>query len=297
MIIPNYNHAKYLDQRIQSVLNQTFQDFEMIILDDCSSDDSVEVINKYKGNPHVSHIVVNEKNSGSPFLQWKKGMELAANNLIWIAESDDYCEPSFLETIISGLEKHPESVAVQTSSCFVDESGIPMFPSRKYSGETEYLNGVEVIRQHLVCSCFYLPNASAVVFRKEVALSIPDDYMAYKSSGDRLFWIYMFERGGGLCTIQSPLNCFRQHTNKVSSRKEADGTQCRENYNINQYLHSKGYVTGIVRYQELRHYWEYIHSFPFADESIRKELVDLWFPGIWKYEIPYRIKRKVFSLL
>ena len=54
VIIPNYNHAPYLKERIDSVLNQTYQDFEVIILDDCSPDNSVEVIEQYRSNPHVS---------------------------------------------------------------------------------------------------------------------------------------------------------------------------------------------------------------------------------------------------
>lgn len=77
VIIPNYNHAQFLDERIQTVLNQTYQNFELIILDDKSTDNSLEVINKYKNDPHVSEIVVNEENSGSTFKQWHKGFELA----------------------------------------------------------------------------------------------------------------------------------------------------------------------------------------------------------------------------
>ena len=45
IIIPNYNHAKYLPQRLESVYNQTYQDFEVILLDDCSNDDSVTILN------------------------------------------------------------------------------------------------------------------------------------------------------------------------------------------------------------------------------------------------------------
>ena len=79
VIIPNYNHAQYLEQRLDSVFNQTYQNFEVIFLDDCSTDNSLEVIEKYKGNPHLSRIVVNETNSGSPFKQWDKGIGLGSS--------------------------------------------------------------------------------------------------------------------------------------------------------------------------------------------------------------------------
>ena len=68
----------------------------MIVLDDCSTDNSLEIIEKYKGNPHLSQVVANETNSGSSYKQWDKGIKLAKGELIWIAESDDCCKPFFL---------------------------------------------------------------------------------------------------------------------------------------------------------------------------------------------------------
>lgn len=99
IIIPNYNHARFLDERMQSVLGQTYQNFEVIILDDRSTDNSREVIEKYRSNPKVRKILFNDTNSGSPFRQWKKGMELASGEIVWIAESDDHCEDTFLEKL------------------------------------------------------------------------------------------------------------------------------------------------------------------------------------------------------
>ena len=61
VIIPSYNHEKFLKERIDSVLNQTFQDFELIILDDLSPDNSREIIESYRAHPKVSHIIFNEK--------------------------------------------------------------------------------------------------------------------------------------------------------------------------------------------------------------------------------------------
>src|SRR3984893_17231816 len=98
VIIPNYNHAAYLRQRIDTVLRQTYQDFEVILMDDCSTDDSRTIISEYSSDPRI-RIELNETNSGSTFRQWKKGIALARGEYIWIAESDDYSDERFLEQL------------------------------------------------------------------------------------------------------------------------------------------------------------------------------------------------------
>ena len=103
VIVPNYNYEQYLPERIDSILNQTYTDFELILLDDASTDGSATLIEKYKDNPHVSHVVINEENSGSPFRQWMKGIVLARGEWVWIAEADDLCEPAFLETCMARI--------------------------------------------------------------------------------------------------------------------------------------------------------------------------------------------------
>src|SRR5476649_961009 len=97
VIIPNYNHEPYLEQRINSVLNQTYKNIEVIILDDNSTDSSRQVIERYRADTQIKHIVYNHTNSGSPFIQWKKGIDLAKGKYIWMAESDDYSDLTFLE--------------------------------------------------------------------------------------------------------------------------------------------------------------------------------------------------------
>src|SRR6185312_2167115 len=109
VIVPNYNHAKFLDQRIDSIINQTYQQFELIILDDCSTDNSREIIEQYRMHPKVSKIVFNEVNSGSPFEQWEKGIGLATGEYIWIAESDDYADERFIESLMALIKIEPET--------------------------------------------------------------------------------------------------------------------------------------------------------------------------------------------
>ena len=123
IIVPNYNHEQYLRERIDSILNQTYQNFELIILDDCSKDNSREIIETYRSNPHVSHIVLNEQNTRSPFRQWDKGVGLSTGELIWIAESDDYAHREFLSTLVTQMDHHPEAVIAFSHSYLVDSNG------------------------------------------------------------------------------------------------------------------------------------------------------------------------------
>lgn len=95
VIIPNYNYARFLQQRIESVLAQTYTDYEIILLDDASTDDSVSILNHYKTNSRVAHLEINSVNTGSPFAQWQKGISLSRGKYIWIAESDDAADASF----------------------------------------------------------------------------------------------------------------------------------------------------------------------------------------------------------
>ena len=126
VIVPNYCHAPYLEQRIESILQQTFQDFELILLDDCSTDGSREILERYRNHPKVSGIFYNERNSGSPFKQWKKGLSKATGDYVWIAESDDFSSPCFLERCVRILDTRPDCSIVFTSSYIVESQLLHM---------------------------------------------------------------------------------------------------------------------------------------------------------------------------
>src|SRR6516162_5433847 len=106
VIVPNYNHAKYLRRRVDSILAQTYQDFELILLDDCSTDESREILASYANNPRV-RTEFNVRNSGSTFKQWNKGVRATHGKYVWIAESDDYADERLLETLVARLEAEP----------------------------------------------------------------------------------------------------------------------------------------------------------------------------------------------
>src|SRR5690606_12329869 len=136
VIIPNYNHSTYLTQRIDSVLAQTYQDFEVIILDDCSTDSSKQIIDTYRDHPKVTQVVYNEVNSGSTFKQWDKGISLARGQYIWFAESDDWCENDMLEDLVKGIETDQDcSISYCQSYCLEDSGKIRFTSFHRYLSE------------------------------------------------------------------------------------------------------------------------------------------------------------------
>lgn len=275
VIIPNYCHAQYLDQRIQSVLNQTYQDFEVIILDDCSPDDGAShaVIKQYRQNPHVSQVVYNETNSGSTFKQWEKGIGLAKGELIWIAESDDYCEPTFLERVVPILANDGTcSLAFCRTKAF-NENG-ETWRCWPESLKTGIYTGAEFIHDYMSVGNGIV-NASAVLFRKQVAVAVPTDYMAYKGAGDRLFWIYLLETGN-VGFVDEELNHFRNHTSNTTKSKNKTGSNQREDKKILDYIFKKGYINK-KEYETCKK--EYVRTMIFEmveDKELKRDLYEAW---------------------
>lgn len=226
VIIPNYNHAPYLKERIESVLNQSYSNFEVIILDDCSTDKSRDIIESYRGYEKINLIEYNTTNSGSTFKQWQKGINIAKGEWIWIAESDDVADESFLHELLFNSK---EADLVYCNSIIVDKIGLqseiygfsnmPHKDTYKEFSKSFDMRGVEFIQKWMIRDNF-LPNASAILFKKELVF----DNFFYKVSkmklmGDWLFWIKLLENDSKISYLATPLNRFRFHSNTVRSSK------------------------------------------------------------------------------
>ena len=233
VIIPNYNHAPFLKERIDSVLQQTFRDIEVIIMDDCSTDQSREIIENYRTNSRVSHIIYNETNSGSTFKQWQKGIGLATGNYIWIAESDDWCEPTLLEELVKGITGNDDIVISFCGAVVITDAGEILYTSdsKKIS---EVTDGISFIKNHLVESNKIF-NASMAIFCKQSFLGISSEYTNYKFCGDWLFWIMLAQKGS-VFTSGKYLNYFRKHNADVSRKSMANGTYFLEYPRLARYL-------------------------------------------------------------
>ena len=233
VIIPNYNHAPYLRQRIDSVLQQDYQDFEVILLDDCSKDDSRQVLENYRDHPKVSHVVYNEQNTGNTFIQWERGINLAEGQYIWIAESDDVAERNFLSTLIPQLEADDSRVVAYSHSRMIDSNGEPLpqtWHKKGSSGAIIVHDGKTFNLQVMLRHCA-IYNASMTVFRKSVFHQIPNDYQLFRYQGDWLFWAYVCQLGQ-VVEVCRQLNSLRRHGNEVSARAERSGAKWRDTAGI-----------------------------------------------------------------
>ena len=227
VIIPNYNHAAFLKQRIESILHQTYQNFELIILDDQSTDESVSIINQYQNHPKIAEVLINTKNSGSTFKQWNKGISMAKGELIWVAESDDYCDADLLQTLIKGFNSNPAVSIAYCQSYTTNESN---FVSGDWDYWTDdiknlnfrhdfFLDGNTFIQYGLVYKNV-IPNASAVIFKKTSFLKVQGVREDIKYSADWLLWLSMLV-DSHIFFSSKKLNYFRRHSNSVINKATA----------------------------------------------------------------------------
>ena len=243
VIIPNYNHALYLPKRIESVLAQTYKDYELIILDDCSPDNSREVISDYAEKHSDIKTHFNTKNSGSPFAQWNKGTELATGEYLWFAESDDFCDPELLETLVPLLDTHPHVGLAYCQTYLVNEQGAI---KNSYQKNLEFIyesdawqkpfikDGKEACRDWLL---FHnpIPNASGVLMRKSAFVAAGMADMTMKLNGDWFLYARLLA-DNDLAFTPRLLNYFRVHEQTQRQRANVDGTVYNEIIRINDFI-------------------------------------------------------------
>lgn len=235
VILPNYNHAQYLQQRIDSILYQSFQDFELIIIDDNSTDKSKTILETYENHPKVSHLIYNKKNSGTPFGNWKKGFDLAQGEYIWIAESDDWADQNFLEKTVQKLEEYPKAGLAYTDSTIINEESENIgtwkaiknkqFATEKWNQDYFRTGTTELVENMLLVMT--INNMSACLLRKS-ALPEMSIIVALKGAGDWLLCgLVLLNHGLAYCA--ESLNYYRTHAENVTKANDKSGLLLIEN--------------------------------------------------------------------
>ena len=224
VIVPNYNHAPYLKERLRSIFAQTYPPREILFLDDASSDGSVEVAQRMASeSPVPFRFLLNESNGGSTFRQWLKGIDQAGGDLIWIAESDDTCRPELLERLVREF-RDPEVTLAYCQSAIIGPDGQRLAPD--YLASVEDLSPIHWRYPYCVpgheevelalSQRNTIPNASAVLFRRPDELEEREDLDSLKLAGDWLFYAMRIQRGK-IAYVADSLNGHRHHDRTVRS--------------------------------------------------------------------------------
>lgn len=194
---------------------------------------------------------INSVNTGSPFAQWQKGISLSRGKYIWIAESDDAADSSFLEKAVSALNQYSHASFCFLGSHCIDEKGNEL--STDFDRWTSkqlrrphnigVFDGEDYIKHNLYWRN-YIYNASGVVFRKQCFERIKDlSCFSMRYSGDWLFWIEM-ARQGIVVELYEKLNLFRLHSTSTTVEGNASGNAILEDIQVVHYVESFSYPIG-----------------------------------------------------
>lgn len=223
VVLPNYNYARYLGERIRSILDQTYADFELLVIDDASSDDSVAVIERFR-DPRI-RFVRREVNSGKVYASWNEGLTYCNGELVLFAGADDYAERRMIERLVEPMLENPRIGLAHCKFFMIDGSGAildtqfalpPQCAFIRADLENDYVAAPRREWQRLLMTNF-IWNASGVVMRREAleraggfddSLRIAADWRLYMD----------IAREWSVHYIAEPLNGFRQLEKSVSKR-------------------------------------------------------------------------------
>jgi GT2 family glycosyltransferase len=220
VVVASYNHAVYLDRRMQGLLDQTYPHLEILAIDDCSPDGSVDVLRRYESDPRV-RLVVRETNGGWVAVS-NQGLELATGEYVIFANCDDDCEPRMIERLVDSLERHRDAGVAFCRSVKIDSRDRVTgddFSVRSRSFRTRCAADTFIprkeMRRFLLHSCV-IPNLSAALMRVACVDRCGGFTKAYRACSDWDLFLRIAD-DFDFAYVCEALNRFRQHEATVRS--------------------------------------------------------------------------------
>lgn len=203
IITPCYNSSNFLEETIQSVLNQTFTDWEWIITDDKSSDNSVEIIKKFKDSRII--LIESLKNGGAGHAR-NLSLEKATGKYITFLDADDYWEPNFLEKMLAFMKSENAELAYCTyARC--DENLQPKIADFEADIEVTFDNLLKTCRLSLLASMYDSERVGKEFF--------PEG----SKREDHVMWLNLLKKIPSGKPLKQTLAKYRMRTNSVSRKK------------------------------------------------------------------------------
>jgi len=243
--IPTYNYADYLPAAVDSVLNQDFRDFELIIIDDRSSDNTVDVVQKYLTDERVS-FEVNERNLGLAG-NWNRCLSRARGEYIKFVFADDLlASTEALGRMVSILDSDPSVSLLACARNIIDADSRLVRVMREFKkGFTD--SGTEIIHLCLIRQANLIGEPTVVLFRRA------DSVRGFDASYDQLIdlemWFHLLEKGR-FSFIDEPLASFRVHSRQKTAENARNLIHFDEFFRILEDYLSRPYMNswGVTKY-------------------------------------------------
>lgn len=245
VIVPNYNYEDFLPVRLRSIINQTTKPKEIILLDDVSTDHSVEIakpiLEEAKKKYKINYKIIQNKANNGCFRQWLKGIKEAEYPYIWIAEADDYAQENFIETLLPAFDD-PKVTLAYTQSKVIDENCKVL--DYKYTDYTEDLSktkwlkdfkesGISQVKEYFSKKNI-IPNVSSAIIKKSATDGLEEQLSQYKAIGDWFAYIYIIS-SGKIFYSSKCLNGHRRHSNSIIAKTEKSNLFLEEILKIKKY--------------------------------------------------------------
>ncbi len=235
--IPTYNNAHFLADALDSVFAQTFTSFECIVVDNCSTDNTDEVVAKYLKRDERLKYIVNETNLGSGG-NFNRCLHHATGNYVKFLCADDLLKPTCVEELINMMEDDPSIVLASCARQLTDKDLTPTF-TLSYSNQHEILTGTEVIKRCFIAGQNLIGEPSAVLIKKKDAAR--GFNLTYRQLIDLEMWFHLLEKGNFAFTPEV-LCIFRQHENQETRSNFANDAGIDDEFRIfNEYV-NKEYI-------------------------------------------------------
>lgn len=206
VVMPVYNAERFLREAIESVLDQSYENFELILIDDCSTDSSYDILREYERKDGRVRVFKNEENKGVSFTR-NFGVSKAQSGYVALIDSDDMWRKDKLSKQISILEKYPDTAICFTACSFVDTASIESNFIFHIPSEVSFK---KLLKQNVI-SC------SSVLIKKEWLEKYP---MAHDNMHeDFAVWLSVLKDGGKARGINEPLLIYRIDRNSKSGNK------------------------------------------------------------------------------
>ena len=196
--MPVYNTEKFISESIESILNQTFEDFELILVNDFSSDNSLKILNNYKKKDKRIRVINNKKNLGTVKSR-NIALKAAKGKYIAVLDSDDISNKKRLNIQKTFLDKNKHIYLVGSSAIFIDKDGKEIRRFRK-------LNNFKILRWRLPKSCGIIH--SSVMFRNDKSVKYNENYT---SAHDYNLYLDILSQGKNLTNLSDFLIKHRVH--------------------------------------------------------------------------------------